>query len=152
MNSNRPFNPNLLDAPKPSKLLAPTRLRLTVSSLAYQIPQLANCINQYELVLSWIASQTPRTFLLLWIWWGKDLVYDPLMGMTMEDESWGIWGIKCIRLWMNQSYFSLGFLSQNSLWKLSTFHEYKGIYSKVWDGMWKDTFQQNRVHWIVTRD
>ena len=27
--------------------------------------------------------------------------------------------------------FSLGFLSQNSLWKLSTFHEYKGIYSSV---------------------
>ena len=24
--------------------------------------------------------------------------------------------------------FSLGFLSQNSLWKLSTFHGYKGIY------------------------
>ena len=23
------------------------------------------------------------------------------------------------RLWMSQSYFSLGFLSQNSLWKLS---------------------------------
>ena len=27
--------------------------------------------------------------------------------------------------------FSLGFLSQNSLWKLFTFREYKGIYSKV---------------------
>ena len=26
---------------------------------------------------------------------------------------------------MSQSYFSLGFLSQNSLWKLSTFHGYK---------------------------
>ena len=29
---------------------------------------------------------------------------------------------------MNQSYFSLGFLSQNSLWKLSQNHGYKGIY------------------------
>ena len=27
---------------------------------------------------------------------------------------------------MNQSCFSLGFLSQNSLWKLSIFHGYKG--------------------------
>ena len=28
------------------------------------------------------------------------------------------------RLWMSQSYFSLGFLSQNSLWKLSIFRGY----------------------------
>ena len=28
--------------------------------------------------------------------------------------------------------FSLGFLSQNSLWKLSIFCGYKGIYSKVY--------------------
>ena len=28
-------------------------------------------------------------------------------------------------------FFSLRFLSQNSLWKLSTFRGYKGIYSKV---------------------
>ena len=27
--------------------------------------------------------------------------------------------------------FFLGFLSQNSLWKLPTFHGHKGIYSKV---------------------
>ena len=33
---------------------------------------------------------------------------------------------------MSQSYFSLGFLSQNSLWKLSTFRGYKGIYSRVY--------------------
>ena len=32
---------------------------------------------------------------------------------------------------MSQSYFSLGFLSQNSLWKLSTFRGYKGIYSRL---------------------
>ena len=29
--------------------------------------------------------------------------------------------------------FSLGFLSQNSLWKLSTFRGYKGIYSRVYE-------------------
>ena len=33
---------------------------------------------------------------------------------------------------MSQSCFSLGFLSQNSLWKLSTFCEYKSIYSRVY--------------------
>ena len=31
-------------------------------------------------------------------------------------------------LWMSQSFFSLGFLSQNSLWKLSLNRGYKGIY------------------------
>ena len=53
---------------------------------------------------------------------------------------------------MNQSCFSQNSLSQNSLWKLSTFCGYKGIYSRVWDGMWKVTFQQNMVHWWVTCD
>ena len=48
---------------------------------------------------------------------------------------------------MNQFWFSTV-----SLWKLSTFQGYKGIYSRVWDGMWKVTFQQNRVHQRVTRD
>ena len=140
VNSNRPSKPNLPNAPKPSKFLAPTRLCRTMSSLAFQIPQLTHCINQYELVLSWTAFQTPRTFSLLWIWWGKDLIYNPLMGMTMKGESRGIWRLECIRLWMNQSCSSLGFLSQNSLWKLSTFCGYKGIYSRVWDGMWKVIF------------
>ena len=32
---------------------------------------------------------------------------------------------------MSQSFFSLGFLSQNSLWKLSIFCGYKGINSRV---------------------
>ena len=30
-------------------------------------------------------------------------------------------------------FFSLGFFSQNSLWKLSTFRGYKGIYSSVYE-------------------
>ena len=51
------------------------------------------------------------------------------------------------RLWMNQSYFSLGFLSQNSLWKLSTFHGYKSLYIIGWEGMWKFNFFLNRVVW-----
>ena len=43
---------------------------------------------------------------------------------------------------MSQSCFSLGFLSQNSLWKLSTFRGYKGIYSKVCDKCEKTFFSK----------
>ena len=57
------------------------------------------------------------------IWFMSSHGYD-----TGEGESRGIRRIKCIRLWMNQSCFSLGFLSQNSLWKLSKYRGYKGIY------------------------
>ena len=39
MNSRRPSKPNLPSAPKPSKLLATTGLRRTLSSLVYRIPQ-----------------------------------------------------------------------------------------------------------------
>ena len=46
------------------------------------------------------------------------------------------------RLCMNQSCFSLGFLSQNSLWKLSQNRGYKGIYIVGWEGMWKVSFSQ----------
>ena len=35
---------------------------------------------------------------------------------------------------MNQSCFSLGFLSQNSLWKLSEYRGYKGIYIYIYYG------------------
>ena len=35
------------------------------------------------------------------------------------------------RLWVNQSCFSLGFLSQNSLWKLSYNCGKRGIYTRV---------------------
>ena len=43
---------------------------------------------------------------------------------------------------MSQSCFSLGFLSQNSLWKLSTFRGYKGIYSRVYEECKKSCFNQ----------
>ena len=36
-----------------------------------------------------------------------------------------------MKIVMSQSCFSLEFLSQNSLWRLSTFRGYKGIYSRV---------------------
>ena len=43
---------------------------------------------------------------------------------------------------MSQSCFSVGFLSQNSLWKLSTFCGYKGIYSSVCEECEKSVFIQ----------
>ena len=68
---------------------------------------------------------------------------EPLKNFTMErkrveefEESLRY------RLWMSQSCFSLGFLSQNSLWKLSQYRGYKGIYIIGWEGMWKVSFFQ----------
>ena len=46
---------------------------------------------------------------------------------------------------MSQSYFSLGFLSQNSLWKLSTFCGYEGYLYWGENGMWRVRFFQNKV-------
>ena len=62
------------------------------------------------------------------------------------------------RLWMSQSCFSLGFLSQNSFWKLSQNHGYKGIYIVGWEGMWKVNFSQtgcfgnltSRLGWVAS--
>ena len=46
--------------------------------------------------------------------------------------------------------FSLGFLSQNSLWKLSLNRGYKGIYIVGWEGMWKVIFYQTRCFGDLT--
>ena len=51
------------------------------------------------------------------------------------------------RLWMNRSCFSLGFLSQKSFWKLSTFCGYKGLYIVGWETNVKSQFFPNRVVW-----
>ena len=66
----------------------------------------------------------------------------------------GIWRVSMWRLWMSQSCFSLGFLSQNYLWKLSTFRGYKGLYIVGWERNAKSQFFPNRVVWwlgLVTR-
>ena len=47
---------------------------------------------------------------------------------------------------MSQSCFSLGFLSQKSLWKLFQNRGYKGIYSRVRRNV-KSQFFLNRVFW-----
>ena len=46
---------------------------------------------------------------------------------------------------MSQSFFSLWFISQNSLWNLSTFYGYKGIYSRVCEECEKLFFCKTRV-------
>ena len=48
---------------------------------------------------------------------------------------------------MRQSCISLGFLSQNSLWKLSQFSGYKGVYIVGWEGNAKRQFLPNMVKW-----
>ena len=59
---------------------------------------------------------------------------------------------------MSQSWFSLWFLSQNSLWKLSTFRGYKDIYSKVREECEKSFFYKighsgdslSRLEWVTS--
>ena len=51
------------------------------------------------------------------------------------------------RLRMNQSCFSLEFLFQNFLWKLSTFCGYKDLYIVGWERNAKSQFFSNRVVW-----
>ena len=56
------------------------------------------------------------------------MVNEPLKIMLMETVRVEEFGESCLKLWMSQSWFSLGFLSQ----KFSLeFHGYKGIYSSV---------------------
>ena len=47
---------------------------------------------------------------------------------------------------MNQSCFSLGFLSQNYLWKLSTFRGYKDIYSRMYEEC-ERSVSSNKAFW-----
>ena len=62
-----------------------------------------------------------------------------------KGESREIWRIKGWKLWMSQSCFFLGFLSQNSLQKLSIICGYNGyLYWCVFE-MWKVSFSQ--IEW-----
>ena len=49
MNNRRPSKLNLLNVPKPSKLLLQRGSAEPISSLAYRIPLLDHSINQYEI-------------------------------------------------------------------------------------------------------
>ena len=48
---------------------------------------------------------------------------------------------------MRQSCFSLGFLSQNSLWKFSIFRGYNGAFILEWEWNVKSQFFHNKVDW-----
>ena len=144
MNSRRPSKPNLPRAPKPSKLLAPTGLHQTLSSLAYQIPQspivstkmnwsLLNCFPSTKIPPHWYGCE-------IRIWLNVPQGY-----VNGKGESRGIWRIKGWRLWISQSCFSLRFLSQNSLWNPSTFRGYKRAFILVWEWNAKSQFFQNKV-------
>ena len=60
MNSRRPSKPNLLNVPKPSKLLLQRGYAEPISSLAYRIPLLDHSINQYEIDPFLTASQSTK--------------------------------------------------------------------------------------------
>ena len=94
-------------------------------------PAIAHCINQmnWSLLNCFPSTKTPPH----WYEYGEIRIWQnvPLSmeGVRVEE----IWRIKWWRLWMSQSCFSLGFFFQNSLWKLSTFRGYKGIYNRVYE-------------------
>ena len=69
----------------------------------------------------------------------------PFKGLSMERVRVGEFKKSNVRLWMNQSYCSLGFLSQKSLWKLSTISGYKGIYSRACEECEKSFFCKTEV-------
>ena len=60
MNRRRPSKPNLLNVPKPSKLLLQQGSAELISSLAYQILILDHSIYQYEIGSFLTASQSTK--------------------------------------------------------------------------------------------
>ena len=62
--------------------------------------------------------------------------------MSMERVRVEEFGNQMIKIVDESILFSLGFLSQNFLWKLSTFCGYKGIYSSVYEECEKSCFNQ----------
>ena len=86
MNSRRPSKPNLLNVPKPSKLLLQRGYAKPISSLAYQIPLLDHSINQYEISPFLTASQTPNGLLTDMGMVRKGFGNVPLKDLTMERK------------------------------------------------------------------
>ena len=60
MNNRRPSKPNLLNAPKPSKLLLQRGCAEPISSLTYRIPLLDHSIYQYEIGPFLTTSQSTK--------------------------------------------------------------------------------------------
>ena len=60
MNNRRPSKPNLLNVPKPSKLLLQRGYAELISSLASRIPLFDHNINEYEIGPFLTASQSTK--------------------------------------------------------------------------------------------
>ena len=97
MNNNRPSKPNV---PKPSKLLAPTRLRRTYVFFSLLNSAIYHSINQYEIGPFLTASQAPNGILTDVDMVRKGFGNKPLKDLTMErkrvekfekflNEDWG---------------------------------------------------------------
>ena len=86
MNSNRPSKPNLPNVPKPSKLLAPTRLRQTYFFSSFLILLLDHSINQCEIGSFLTASSQNTNPLTEMDMVRKGFGNEPLKDLTMERK------------------------------------------------------------------
>ena len=86
MNSRRPSKPNLLNVPKPSKLLLQRGYAEPISSLTYRIPLLDHSIYQYEIGPFLTASQTQNDLLTNMGMVRKCFGNIPLKDLTMERK------------------------------------------------------------------
>ena len=84
MNSRRPSKPNLLNVPKPSKLLFQRGYAKPISSLAYRIPLLDHSINQYEIGPFLTISHAPNGLLTNVGMVRKGFGNEPFKYVTME--------------------------------------------------------------------
>ena len=84
MNSRRPSKPNLLNVPKPSKLLLQRGYAEPISSLTCQILLLDHSIYQYEIGPFLTASQTPNGLLTDVGMVRKCFSNEPFKDITME--------------------------------------------------------------------
>ena len=124
------------------------RFHWTYFFFSFRIPLLDHSIYQYEIGPFLITSQSTKQPSHRYGYGKKKFWQCTSQGFNnREEESRGIWRVFMWRLLMNQSCFSLEFLSQNSFWKLSIFHGYKGLYIVGREGMWKSQFFPNRVVW-----
>ena len=86
MNSWKPSKSNLLNIPKPSKLLLQRGYAEPISSLTCQILLLDHSINQYEIGPFLTASQTPNGLLTDMGLVRKGFGNVPLKDVTMERK------------------------------------------------------------------
>ena len=106
-----------------------------------------------ELVISEPLPKHQNISSLIWVWWDKDLANEPFKDMSMERVRVRAEEFResKVRLWMSQFWFSLEFFSQKFFWKLSTFHGYKGIYSRIREEYEKSFFfYKTKAFWRLS--